>query len=536
MRLAGKWPDPLPRPLLDAVLRLPAESERGTFTWRGYAIISLMKRFPNDMLPEVWEAIQALPPYLHIGEPATLGWHWSYSYPYAGALHALAPRVTGALLEEVFTAACSLYWKPREEIMQQIAEKAPGELASRALGHTLKMLEGYGSADLSANTLWRDEMAVYTGPIEMFRAERQVAAAELIAALAPKLGAEDLRSVLQSLHLFSNTGPRSWLPGKLLPYLDDGQRRQILPVAVIAAIEFIGDDPLRVDLLTALLPCLRAATEEEVAPLRELARRYFPNREEVFLTQQEDLDLLTPEDRVIYEQLTAKYLTPEMREAMRSLNEASSDDERRRLMEQAVLTPLFSTHVEQLSLSLLTRSPLLQQVEALHALSQELRPDLFARLIEQTFAELLPLREQNIDEFTDSLIDMLPHLPADLHQTLLEIGLSLEPPSLLRDEELEIEVYGQLLKGLPERPAASSDERPQGPLLGLLMHEQEDKKLREMADHLRGNRERLLASLLPRLDQFLTTQLVNAVLLLPEAQRARAFFMLMKHLSAEHRA
>jgi hypothetical protein len=535
MRLAQKWPDPLPRQILDVILRLPAESERSKFTWRGYAIISLMKRFPDDMLPEVWDAIQALPPYLHIGEPGSMGWHWSYSYPYAAALHTLTPRVTGTLLEEIFAAACALYWKPREEIMQLVAEKASGELASQVLDHTLTMLEGYSSADLSANALWRDEMAIYTGPIDQFRVERQVAAAEVIAVLAPQLNTEDLRRVLQSLHLFSNAGPRAWLPGKLLPYLKEEQQRQILPSAIVAAFEFIGNDPTRLDLVTALLPFLRAAMEEEVAPIRELTQKYFPNREEIFLTQ-EDLEVLLPEDRACYKQLTAKYFTPEMREAMQSLEEDSSDDDKRRLMEQAVLTPLFSTHIEQLALHLLTISPLLRRVEALPSLSQELRTSQFTTLVSQTFDELLTLRRQNVDEFTDSMIDMLPHLPADLHQTLLDIALGLDPPSLLREEELEVNVYGKLLKELPERPAVPSDDRPYGPLLGLLMYEEANKKFRETLGHLLGNRERLLAALLPRLDASLTAQLVDAVLMMPEAERVGAIFMLMPHLSAEHKA
>jgi hypothetical protein len=533
MRLAHKWPDPLPRQLVEAILQLPAESERGTFTWRGYAIMTLMKRFPDDMLPEVWEAMQALPPYLHIGEPASMGWHWSYSYPYAAALHALAPRVMGTLLEEVLAAACGLYWKPREEIMQQIAEKSQGELTSRVLDYTLTTLEGYGTADLSANTLWRDEMAVYTGSMDVFRVERQVAAAEVIAALVPKLSAEEMGRVLQSLHLFSNTGPRAWLPGKLLPYLNEEQQRRILPGAVVAAFEFIGNDPTRFDLITALLPFLRAATEEAAAPFKELARKYFPNREEIFLTR-EDFEVLSPEDRASYQQLTAKYFTPEVYEAMQSLGEDASDDDRRWLMERSVLTPLFSTHVEQLSLHLLMLSPLLQRVEALPALSRELRTDQFATLVSQTFDELLTLRQQDADKFTEALIELLPHLPPKLHQSLLEIALSLEPQSLLREEELEVNVYGQLLKELPERPAMSVDEGPHSPFWGIFMYEEGKKKVREVFGQLQGNREHLLAALLPHLDSSLTAQLVKAVLLLPEAQRIGALFMLMPHLSAEH--
>lgn len=535
MRLAQNWPDPLPRRLLDTILQLPPESERGTFTWRGYAIITLMKSFPDDMLSEVWEAIQALPPYLHIGEPASMGWHWSYSYPYAAALHALVPHVSGALLEKVFADACGLYWKPREEIMQQVAEKAQGELVSRVLDHTLTTLEGYAAADLSANTLWRDEMAVYTGSMDVFRVERQVAAAEVIAALAPKFGVEDVGRVLQSLHLFSNTGPRAWLPGKLLPYLNEEQQRQILPGAVVAAFEFIGNDPTRFDLITALLPFLRTATEEAAAPFRKLARKYFPNREEIFLTR-EDLEVLSPEDRASYQQLTAKYLTPEVHEAMQSLEEDASDDDRRRLMERSVLTPLFSTHVEQLALHLLTISPLLQRVEALPALSRELRADQFTTLVARTFNELLPLRRQDVDKFTEALIELLPHLPAELHQALLEIGLSLDPKGLLREEELEVEVYGQLLRELPERPEVPSDERPDSPIMGIFMHEAGRKKVREVFGHLQGNRERLLAALLPHLNPSLTAQLFDAVLLLPEAQRIGALFMLMPHLNAGHQA
>src|SRR5260370_1103862 len=102
MGLIKRFSDSVPRPLLDAVLQLPTESDRGTFSWRGYAVTSLMDRFPDQMLNAVWDAIQDLPLYLHIGDPVAMGWHWSLSYPYAAALHALAPRATDELQEKIF--------------------------------------------------------------------------------------------------------------------------------------------------------------------------------------------------------------------------------------------------------------------------------------------------------------------------------------------------------------------------------------------------------------------------------------------------
>ena len=535
LRLAHKWPDPLPRPLIDALLRLPAENERGTYTWLGSAILTLMDRFPDETLPEVWEVIQTLPPYLRIGEPNTAGWHWSYSYPYAAALYALVPRVTGTLLEEVFTAACALYWDPREAIMQQIAEKASGELASRVLDLTLSTLEGYRAADLSATTLWRDECAIYPGSIGLFRVAREVASAEVIAALAPKLSTGDLKKVVLSLHSFVYAGPRAWLPGRLLPYLSEEQQRQILPEAMIAALGYIVEDPTRFDLITALLPFFRSVMGEEVVPLRELARKYFPDQDEIFLTP-EKLDLLSTEDRAIYSRLTEKYYSPLMREVMHRLEEDSSDDDKRRLMEQTFLAPLFGAHLELAALYLLLQSPPQQWIPALPELKQTLKPDQLATLVSQTFDELLPLQRENTDQFTDSLIGLLPYLPANQQETLLEIALSLEPRNLPQEDELEVSIYKEILRELPERLSEPSDESPRSLVATIFWQKREKEKIIELIGQLYGNRESLLAALLPHLDSSLTAQLVNAVLTMPENQRIGAIFILMPHLSPEQKA
>lgn len=530
--LIGRLPDPIPRPLLDAVLELPSESDRGTFSWRGLAITALMDRFPGDVLSDVWDAIQELPGYLHVGSAEAFGWHWSYSYPYAAAVNALAPRATDELREKIFEVACCLPWKPREEILRRIAENATGDLAVKLLNHILETLHGYRSTELSPETIWRDEGAFYTGPIPMFRAEREVAAAEMIAALAPKVSTADLETVLKNLALFENSGPRSWLPGQLLPHVTDAQRLQILPAAMISALEFIVEDPSRFDLLTTLLPFFRNAVEEEIRPLRQLTQKYFPDRNEVFLSSK-DLDVMSNEDYGRYEELTAKYFSPQIKQAMHNLVDSSSDEQKRHVMTQTILMPPFATHVDELALHALLRSPLDRRIEALPEIKKGLRSDQYDSLVSKTFSDLLLLRQEDVDQFTNSLIELLPHLPTELHSTVVELALSLEPSALLQEDELEAMFYGELLKEFPDRPSLFFDERSYGPLPAMLVQHDRDKKLKRLLTNLHGNREAILVALLPQLDPALASRLVDSVLRLPENQRIRAMFSLIPGLSDE---
>jgi hypothetical protein len=533
VQLIHKWPEHLsvPRSLLDAVLQLPPVSERGTFSWRAYAVVALIDRFPDELIPNVWETIHELPAYLHIGDPETTKWHWSYSYPFAATLFALVPRLPEQLLDEAFALSSSLYWKPREEIMQRIAARATGELARRMLDHTLTMLETYSTPDLSAETLYRDEGALYVGSTELFRAEREVASAEIIAVLAPRLRMEDLERLLAMDLLFHNGGPRAWLPGKLLPYMSNLQREQMLPSAMVAGMEFLSEDPSRFDLLTMLMPFYKATAEELARPLRELVQKYFPG-ESVLLLPHERLWHMSAEDREQYKRLVTGYPSGEAVEAMRNIMNGSSDDAKRSVLAQAIFTPLVGAHLDQIILSALLHSPVSQRIQALPVLAQELSLGQFATFVTQTFEDLLLMQHADIDRFTDLLIDLIPFLPSETHSKLLQIIFGLEEANLMPEDELEVAMYGKMFNDLAARP----DSHRHGPLLASLLQEQHQEDLQKLANQIRGNRARLAATLLERLDSVRTGHVIHAVLQLPERERFGVMYLLIPMVSDDHKA
>src|SRR5260370_38656154 len=67
----------------------------------------------------------------------------------------------------------------------------------------------------------------------------------------------------------------------------------------------------------------------------------------------------------------------------------------------------------------------------------------------------------------------------------------------------------------------------------MFMQQEGQKKILELFGKLHGNRERLLAALLPNLDPATTVYLVDSVLHLPEDQRVGPMFILMPDLSDE---
>src|SRR5438093_9726652 len=124
----------------------------------------------------------------------------------------------------------------------------------------------------------------------------------------------------------------------------------MLPAAMVAAMEFLAEQPSRFDLLTALMPFYKEAVEEAARPLRELVQKYFPG-ETVFVLPPERVLQMSTDDREQYKHLMTGYASDEAVEAMLNIMNGSSDDAKRRVLEQAVLTPLVGVHIDQLVMS-----------------------------------------------------------------------------------------------------------------------------------------------------------------------------------------
>ena len=419
----------LPADFAAIALELPAVSFAEKFSCRATALAGICGRLPAALLPAAWEAAREVPQQLRVGDARLFGWHWSSQYPLAAAAHALAPRARGMLAHQVFAAACEMPWEPREEIFQILAENADEALARRMFDFSLLVHQAYKSSPVGPGAgPYELEGTWVVEPLEEFLTHREVRLAEMIAAIASRLDGRRLAMAGECARTFTNAGPRSWLPSRLLPLVAPEQREPMLSTALVAALDFLSGDPSRPDVVTDLLPYAEAEATRRESRLRAFIASRFAGLDGLILDQ-DHLASLGTADRNSYLMLAGI-------DGLRALKaqQAMNDDEAaRRSLARVVLSPIAWGEFQSAITLAIGMSPVGSRLDAITAMREELAEDLRQTLIDKTLKDL---QHEPMDAWsrTRGITAIAPLIDKDRRDQLVDVALQLDGPDLDRDE------------------------------------------------------------------------------------------------------
>lgn len=435
------------------VLDLPAVDDTGRYSWRALGIQALASRLPTAIIPGAWTAAGELPTRMRIGHSEAFGWDWTWEFARAAAMHALIPCLPEVMLRTATRDAQELSWAPRRAVLTALAERADTDLAGIILDSVLDCAMRYSAMPDSGPPSSIEGVEVFE-PLAMFKARREVDTAELIAVLASKLDHAHLTQAVRHLATFTNEGPRAWLPGRLLPYLDSALRAEVLPRAVTCAMGFVMEDPTRFDLLTSLLPDLRNMLDDQVAPIRDLVHRYFPGRHDLLLASAER-ETMTPEDRAAYEGFLVTY-TPD--EALHSTEPADPYA----FLESMVSNPLLNASIERVLAESLLNVPLPLRTEAMPKIAAFLPEGLLRQFAGETVTEIFQSGD-SIDKSIEMLTELLPFVSPELNERILQLARAMPAPDPQDLEAVGQTVYHTIAREFLGMVPASRSAEPMSP-------------------------------------------------------------------------
>ncbi|TMQ95325.1 hypothetical protein ETD83_22625 [Actinomadura soli] len=414
--LAENVDGPLPAELAMEIMDLPPVNDRNMYSWRALALVAAAARLSDDWLPAAWQAAASLPKRLDVGDAQMWGWSWQYEYPFAAVVLALAPRLRGPLARRAFEAACEMPWEPREQIFRSLAEHSDTALSGDLFDHAVFTYRSYCAIEGTVKLPYSLEGTYVVQSIDEFQAMREVQLAELIALLAERLDERRMAEATRLACDFSNAGPRSWLPSRLLPQLAPEHRALPLASGLVASLEFLFDDPGRLDLIADLIPYLREELSRRAEPARRFVAQRFPERREGFLLDSDELRSLNAEDVDEYLRLVGI----EDKEAMTAHLRAPGDERKREYLREIILRPIFAANLERHLTQVLTAAPPTARAELLRQAADVLEPDTHRAIVEHTLTQLLhaPL---SITERLEGLAALLPVLHQGWLDELVEI-------------------------------------------------------------------------------------------------------------------
>ncbi|MFG2986357.1 hypothetical protein ACGFYQ_34750 [Streptomyces sp. NPDC048258] len=530
--LLGGTEGPIPAEVAAEIIDLPVVNDDATYSWRAFALMAVGTRFTDDWVPAAWYATQELPRRLSVGDAEIWGWDWRFEYPHAAAVEVLASRLRGPLARQAFEAAKDMPWEPRESIFQLLAEHGDDSLARDLFDHASALYRSYQDLSDDEQPPVPLEGTVITQPIPEFKVLREVKLSELIAVVGPKLDDDRMAEAVRLACDFSNSGPRSWLPARLLPLLPPERREPLLASATVSAVEFIAVDTSRLDILVDLLPYVRESTSSRAAPATEFVAHRFPRHTGGFLLDPDELAALSPEELHQYRSLLGIGDRDEIETGLTR----GDDDERRRFLVRIILRPLFSVNLGRILAQLLMKAPVLARTHALEAMAQMLEPENHRAIVDHTLVQLLREPMPSAERL-EGLMEILPLLEQDRQDGHLEHIALLDGPELLLDETVGRRVFELCLDDL--RAPVGSDGRYSRTRHNVFSNQMadtvRDKQLRDVVRVVRGDRVHFLAALAPKLTPEAKRRLVERVLELPEIERADAITELLPLLTGDLR-
>lgn len=525
--IAGHGNGPLSPELTAEILDLPAESERGTYSWRAMALAAAAHRVSDDWLPAAWVAASNLPRRLKIGDAALMGYHWSYEYPQAAVVRELAPRLTGPLARRAFEAVRDLPWLPREDTFATLAKTADatlaGDIADAALAgyHRLRELPD------GNEVAWDDSVIPHLD--EQFRGEREVQLAELVAALADRLDPERLRAARRLALDFGNVGPRAWLAARLMPHLDPADRPELLASALVAALAFVIGDRDRLDLVTDLMPFVREELNRSAGEVLDFVRCRFPEHGPGFLLDEAELAALDQADRAEYKRLIG--LPPTADEATTALTGPDAES----FLTTVILRPFYSGNLADLLARIIAGSPATSRPAILVGAADLLPADSYRALVDDTLEDLT--RGPEIDD--TALAALIPLLDEGGLHRIIDVAARLSGPALPPEPDLAREIFGYLLDGVrshvSDRELFSTARRSLW--IYALDYQRQNELMENTVGALRGDRVDVLVTLAEHLPPSGRRLLLDRVSTLPDLEQADAIMALLPRLDdAESRA
>ena len=525
--VAGDGADPLPPELTAAILDLPTNNERGTYSWRAIALSAAAHRVSVDWLAAAWVATSTLPRRLNIDDSALMGYHWSYEYPQAAVVLQLAPRLTDPLARRAFDVVRTLPWLPREDTFAALAPIADAALAGDifdAAALAYRRLRDLPDGDQVG---W--DGAVIPRLDGYFRGQREVQLAELVAALADRLGPERLRAARQLALDIENAGPRAWLPARLLPYLNPADRPELLAPALVSAMAFVADERDRLDLVGDLMPFVQEELDRSTGAIREFVRSRFPDHGPGFLLDEVELTALDDAGALEYTRLLGLPKTDA--EVQAGLTGPDSES----FLTDVILRPFYIGNLAEVLARLVAASPAAARSAVLTGAAGVLPGDVYRALVDDTLEELTGGRE--VDD--EALAALIPLLDDDGMSQAIEVAVRLNGPELPPEPEVAREIFRYLLDGLrqPTGDRELFDPTRRNLRLYAVEYERQAERMSKTVGALRGDRVNVFLTIADRLPPSGRRRLIARVGALPEIEQADAIMALLPRLEdADSRA
>lgn len=515
----------VPAAVFDEILKLPSMNARGTYSWRGTALIGCSKFLDASMAGAALDSAMELPERSGDGSSQAWGRDWTNEFTRAAVVDALIPALAPSDALRAFDYAKTLPYMAREPVFRTLAKTADPALAGLLFDHTVERYRTYLHLEDAAPPRIVEQALSMDTPA-MFQLHRQVQTAEIIAAIVDRLDGGRRAVAAEVAMGFSATGPCAWLGAAILQHLDADEHVDsalLTGMALVDAYSYVASDPARIDLLIDLLPhAERHAAAEHAALARFVASR-FPDLGEPFLDEAR-FRLLAADDQAEYIRLTGMDRLPRRGEE----GHGQTEVEQRARAATWVLSPAAHQQRDGLLESLLLKSPVTSRIRALSRLSEVLPEESHGTVLTRSIQELVHHADRLRDEDLAELAKVVEHLPT--HDRSLFLRLVRELPAFHATSAAEVEAkaleeiyhdWGRIL-----RPHPGYEDNGRSVAARELGNHLQHERLRS-SYHFVTPRVRFLAALAPHLSPADVADALRTVRGFPEPERAAGLVSLL---------
>lgn len=529
----------VPAAVFDEILKLPASSPSGKYSWRAVALLSASAFLDSDQAQRALDSAFELPERFQEGPSNIWGRDWTTEYCRAATLNAIIPKLPQESLSRVFEYAKQLPYVAREPIFRSLADVAETELANAICDLSITKYREYASI-LTEESPFEVDGTYCAEPLKNWKAEREVQTSEIIAKIVHILSPDRLLSAAELAISYEATGPCSWLGSKLL-----GESHRALNVnwdvvtahALVDAYALVSLEPARIDVLIDLLPQVKTAVGRLEATLREFIATRFPEFDGLFLDRAHG-ELLSAEDVKEYLLISGIGLIPRP-DHVEEVAQGQTEADRRHEMAQWILSPAAQLQRDKFVVSLLLRGPLLSRLAAIPRLNEVLTPELLHDVLNATIKQLVENSASLDREAFARIAELAPTLPAAARDQL--VGLIAADPSLVDAddgiEEIELATFESLYRdwGKVLRPHPRYAKGTRSVAARLLGEDIEHTAFRDAFAFVTP-RVLLLEKLVPHLSPSAIAEALSRVRTLPEVERAGAYAALLQKGNHTHNA
>lgn len=521
----------VPAAVFDEILKLPASSPSGKYSWRAIALIPASAFLDSELAQRALDSAFELPERFQEGPSNIWGRDWTSEYCRGATLNAIIPKLPDGSLWRVFEYAKELPYVAREPIFRSLADAAGSELANAICDLSITKYGEY-AALLAEEIPFEVDGTVCAEPLRSWKAEREIQTSEIIAAIVHLLSPDRLLSAAELAIGYEATGPCSWLGSKLLSESHRARNVNwdaVTAYALVDAYALVSLEPARVDVLIDLLPHVKAAVGRLAAALRKFVTDRFPEFDGLFLDRALG-ELLSSEDVEEYLLVSGVGLMPrpgQTEEAAQGRTEADLRHE----MARWILSPAAQLQRDKFVVSLLLRGPLLSRLAAIPRLGEVLTAELLHDVLFATIEQLVENSASLDREAFDRIAELAPTLPAAARDRLVELIPAdqsfLDARGVI--DEIELATFDSLYrdwgKVLRPHPRYAKGTRS---VAARVLGEDIDRTAFKDAFAFVTPRVLLLEKLVPHLSPSAVSEALRRVRTLPEVERAGAYAALLQ--------